>query len=369
MKSNQGMSLVEVLITSMLIILVIMASAAAIVQLFPGQKTTERSFNFIVARNQIIDRLIDERAWGITVNAKENSVFSCLVNQEQTSTGQRNCNGANGVTNVYDLANNLVYDFQNEKLGITQEGSLCTEYKKSPLEGDPICVLSPNIKVQALCETNPCFNPPYLFSSDFSFNSGTEHTNPNLSPMNFQLIKSGLYCPPQDDPQGLTAQPMIQLDGTNGVKGIQNAAQVGKFASETVNLLPCRSLNIGFSIATPLYNMAAANNSTRVCLSDSTNTCLFSFLHKISNTGVLSYELYQNNALYSSSPSWMTLTGAEEYQFQVYNGIVKFCVDNKCLHFFSQKLDGPFRLLIYPGWVTDTSSGLIANVNISTFEL
>lgn len=367
MRANQGMTLIEALIGNLLVAVVIFGSLFLFKEVVRTQANSESALSLAVTRNRLISHLLDARTWEATVAAAENSAFSCLQKQDEVSIANRDCAGvANAKINLYSIDNQKVFELKNSQIGINNTGGLCTSFQALPAAGDPNCPLGISLDAEAQCDSSlpNCLNPPFLFKVQFFYNGGPDKLPLNMAPFNFNFYGVGLYCPPQAPNVGWVGNGSITANPSQ-VFGITLASQVGQFANTTPYILPCRRVTLDFAIVSGNYDHSHANNSTRVCIVDAADgTCGYSFVHKLMPDGSYSYDLLEGAAVVATKPSWVNLNGDENFDFEVTNGLVKFCLNSQCLHLFEKKLEGPFLLRAYPGWVT--TPGL---VNIDGFSV
>ncbi len=351
MKNNRGMTLIEALIGNALLIIVIFSSLSVFKDVVGAHVGSESYLNLIVTRNRLISHILDTRTWEHTVTATENTALSCLKNLDNPDATTRDCKSVvNQKINLYSLDEEVAFPTKDATIGIGKAGPICNSFNAASGSGDANCPLGIDLTMTALCEAGSptCYNPPMLFQAQFILNGDSTTPNINTQPFNFSVINTGSYCPTQNPAVGLVGDAEITATSTS-VTGMTVASQVGHYA-QSDPMFPCRQSIVSFTINSSNYSNVAGNQTT-VCLADEgLGTCGFSFVHKRSPAGVLSYDLVQNGVTVATKPTWMNMSGSESYELEVFNGMVKFCVDLRCLYFFENKLEGPFRVRVYPAW-------------------
>lgn len=370
-KSNSGMTLTEALVANVILIVAIYAVMTIFNDTIGSQIFLERGLNFVVARNRIVSHLLDAKTWDPTINASENTMFQCLQNQNLSATGPRNCAGITDAPfNVHALDGTMVFNTLNANFGFTNLGANCTTFQAPPAVGNGTCPLGATVKVTAQCDpadTN-CTNPSFLFTSQFLYNSSDTRYPLNIQPFNFSYVGSGLFCPNQATPIDLAGDGQISATSTT-VFGKSMATQDGHYASTQTPMLPCRNVGMDFVVTGPNYDPAKVGNQTTVCIADATTgACIITFVHKLLVSG-MAYELRDGATVVSTQPSWLTLTGNEQFRFEVINGLARFCVEGRCVHYFETKIVAPFRLQIEPGYVTVPGAAMVDGFSASVDEL
>lgn len=341
-----GVTIVGIVMSSVMTLLVSMMN---------NQKKSEVAGDYAVARNQVLNQIIDYRGWANIVNATNNSFLSCIVNLGST-TDDRDCTGHTGALNIYNLKNQLVFNFSDAQLGFDLKGGLCNTYQDPPAPGDPRCPLRLNLQVAPICAGVPCENPPLRVTGQFIYNGDPQMGVINLSNMNFEIVKSNVWCPTQTTPITVTnssnttvAFPPYQVTSTETGK----VTSSGIAATQTI--YPCRFFQVQFKDDIPTgalgggLTIADAENRSVVCLYDlANNQCAYEF-RRYQNAGVDTYDMYSRGVKVYSRPSWMSITSLSLFQFTVNNGLVSFCVDNQCVHYFEEPLMAPFVVRFTPG--------------------
>ena len=295
-----------------------------------------------------------------------------MHNQDQVSVASRNCNtNVPGPINLYSINNQIVFGLQQANVGFDMNGQLCNLFEAQPSAGNANCPIGIGFTVTPQCDPNlpNCFNPLYLIQGKFTRNGGDSSRVLNLSPYNFSILESGFYCPPQDPSVALTGDSEIDVNTTQ-VIGKFDPIQDGHFATTDPLILPCRSVTFNFVINAANYSLTKANNKTIICLTDeSVGSCGITFVSKVLPDGTYSFDLMEGTNLVATKPSWMNLTGAENFEIKISNGLVKFSVDAHCLHIFEQKLEGPSRLRLNPGWVTTPGLAIVDLFSVVFLEI
>ncbi len=389
--NKRGLTLVEALVGNILILIVLVSSLTIFKSILEGQKDVDAYLDYIVARNQIVNQIIDDRGWSYIVQSALNSStggggLSCYLLQDQQAVGSRDCRNSvakNGqLLNIYNIRNELIYDFQNAKTGLTPKGRACTTYAASGSGSspDPNCALKLNLRATSVCPAaGNCVNPPLQLVGDFEYNSGNNQKVPPLGILNFKFIKAGFYCPTQA-PVTISNIGGATITAGKQVTSNQNTAFApSDYGSTNPSLMPCREVDINFLVDYPAsapvgYSLSDAGNLSKVCLVEtSTGVCFYEFRLRYNGTNYI-YELFYKGALQWTMPTWLALSpNSTQFEFLIQNGMVKFCVNGKCYHYFEQKLEFPFDVwftplnIPYSSAMPNPSSGL-NNITILTQE-
>lgn len=360
-----GIAIVGIVMSSVLTLLVSMLS---------NQKKSEVAGDYFVARNQVLNQLIDYRGWGNMTNASSNAFLACMVNLGST-TNNRDCSSHSGTLNLYNLKNDLVFNFSNAQLGFDLKGGLCTTYQAPPAQGDPSCPLRLDLQASPICAGVPCNNPPYRITGLFTYNGDSQMGVIKLSNMNFEIIKSNIWCPAQTLPVTVTnttnttvAFPPNQVIST----------QAGKVASTgeatTLTIYPCRLFQVQFQDGIPVGPLGGglattdAENRSAACLYDlTTSQCAYEY-RRYNNLGVDTYDLYYRGVKVFSQPGWLTISSASQFQFSVSNGLVSFCVDGQCIQYFDEPMAAPMVVHFNPAGLSYSPAGF-NNINFLSAEL
>jgi prepilin-type N-terminal cleavage/methylation domain-containing protein len=366
MKINkQGFTLVESLIGVVLLGILMTSAMTIMSDLSLWQKRVELSFDYSSLRNQIVNQLIDYRAWSNTVKAPINTIYTCFLNQDHMAAADRDCTGQTGTVNIFDLANTQVFDFKNASFGFTLKGEPCTTFSATAGAGNFNCPLRLNLTSEPMCDATlpTCENPLVKLTGQFVFNGAKEYANLRLSNLDFTLYKSNLYCPDQATPIGLLALNDVNIAGSQ-VTSTQSGKVTSIGIAETdQKILPCRNVNITFNDFMPAavlmpLTLSDPENRSIVCLYNSlSNQCVYEFT-RFNVAGNYTYSLSYKGVVVANKPSWLTITSTSIFEFRISNGLVKFCVDDQCSHLFEGKLDFPFVLRVTPAGVDYSANGI-----------
>jgi hypothetical protein len=371
-KSSQGFTVVEVLV-GIGILLIAFVSALSVLNLVDrGQKSNEDSLSYASARNKIVSLLLDDTSWSKMIanpGNVDNPNFGCLVKQDSTSASDRDCFGATAPLVMYNIKGQKysvdgidAYDFRSATQGISDKGQACNTFTAAPAAGDPNCPYQVVLTWKALCSSSPCVNPPILFSGVTAFNGSPEQLNPNLANLNFQVIKSRLYCPPLT----MATTPTTHLPAADvdvAVIGQIRSTLVGNvptsaFAKTDVAMAPCRRIVVSFSEDIPATFAVEPNNTSEVSILDENSGAKVFQFRRIALGTAFDYQLLYNGAVVAGSkPSWLSINSASTFKFDIMDGLVKFCIDDRCPYYFTQKLDFPFRMSFKPASTTFTPGG------------
>jgi hypothetical protein len=361
-KSNKGFSLIEALLAGGILILSFIAGLSIFNTIDKGQKGNESSLDFTLVRNQIVSLIIDDTAWAKIIGPPGNAGnpnLSCLLNQNSVVPADRDCFNKTDPFVLYDIKGSLhqmngvdVFDFHSTTQGFTNKGLACSTFNGTAGAGDPLCPFLMTVTWKAICAASPCVNPPILFQGQATVNGGPTQPPLNTSNLAFEVIKANMYCPPQATP------PTTQVASGGGV----NVATVDKVKSNQATdvpttdygmtdqiLAPCRKTTVTFSEdLSTTYTPSANNNSSVFIRDETTGAAVFEF-RRIASGTFFDYQLLYNGAVvFATKPTWIGINKSTIFKFQVTNGMVAFCINDRCVFYFPQKLDFPFRFAFRP---------------------
>lgn len=379
--NNSGLTIVESLVGFALLSIVMSSALAIMKDIYLWQKRVEISLDYSSLRTQVMNQIVDYRSWPNIVEASSNTQLSCFKNQNTSTSSDRNCSTLNGAIDIYDYSNHKTYEFQNANFGFSLTGDPCTTFNATAGAGDPNCPLKVNLTAKSLCSNVDCVNPLLKVSGQFVYNGNKDYSNIRVSNMDFVVYKSNIYCPSQSLPISLNTFLTVNLVGANQVVSTVLGKNISPgYAESAVNIVPCRKVSIKFNndlAASVPGGMALsdAENVSKVCLYDSdSGKCVFSAEYSYDSVGAI----YTYNLSYdppsgtkntvAQKPSWLTISGSNQMEFQVVNDLVKFCIDGQCLHYFEGKLDFPFKVRIHPAGKDYSPNGVNA-LSIITSEI
>jgi prepilin-type N-terminal cleavage/methylation domain-containing protein len=378
-QTRNGFTLVETMVGMAILLIAFISSLTVFEMVQNGQTANESSLGYVAARNQVVSLIIDDTSWAKMIGPPgdaTNPNFSCLFKQNSTTASDQDCFGKTDPLVMYNIKGDpytvngvRAYDFRSAVQGFSSKGQPCDTFNGNAGSGNFLCPLQLVVTWSAICSASPCINPPILFRGQATFNGGPQQQTPNTNNMSFQIIKSSLYCPPAVTPAGHntvsievdTAAPdrvrsNLNTDVTTTQVGTSNAA-----------MTPCRRVIVSFSEDINSVYAANANNTSSVFIrNEITGADVFEF-RRIATGANYDFQLYANGvAVAANKPSWMTLTKLSVYKFDLTNGLLKFCVDDRCVHYFVQKLDFPFRVAFKPASRLFTPGGfnLITYTNL-----
>lgn len=380
-RNNSGLTIVESLVGLALLSIVMSSSLAIMKDIYIWQKRVEISLDYSSLRTQVMNQISDYRSWPNNVLAAGNTQLGCYKNQNTTTASDRNCSTLNGAIDIYDYSNQKTYDFQNASFGFSLTGEPCTTFNPVAGSGDPNCPLKINLTAKSLCANADCVNPLLKISGQFVYNGNKDYSNIRVSNMDFTVYKSNIYCPAQPTPIALNTFLTVNLIGANQVVStVAGKNSSAGYAESSVNLVPCRNVSIKFNndLAASVpggLTLADAENTSNVCLYDpDSGKCVFTSEYTYDSVGsVYTYKLSYDppsgtKSSVAQKPSWLTISGTSQAEFQVVNGLVKFCIDGQCLHYFEGKLDFPFKVRFQPAG-SDYSPNGINSISITTSDL
>ncbi|MEN0057404.1 MAG: hypothetical protein AAGB31_01110 [Bdellovibrio sp.] len=374
--NRKGVTLIESLVGVVLILGSIMGALGVLQLVSGGQKKNEDDLDYVAKRNQVISLLIDDTSWGKMVDEDENPEMGCLLKQDATSESERDCTGKTDSLRLLNIKGELVYDFRSAVVGFSRAGKDCDTYDGTPGGGNPVCPYRLDVRWEALCSSSPCINPPIRFRGTHSFNSPLNQIVPNLEVLDFTVIKMGMFCPSTTVPNGLVAGSQTTYVAPSQVMSDQNTKvnTIGIARSNQV-MVPCRRINMSFvedmpnagDVSAPYYAIDPENNASVAIVNEGTNTAVYEFVrHNIG--GVNTYELRYNGVTVFNKPNWLTIDRSTLFQFKIVNGLVKFCIEERCYHYFPEKLDFPFRFSFRPAALPYSPTG-ISGVSTSMTDL
>ncbi len=362
---SQGFTVVEAMVGMAILMIAFISSLTVFDMVQNGQNANEASIGFAAARNQIVSLLIDDTSWSKMIGlpgAADNPKLSCLLKQGSTVLNDRDCFGQTDPIVIYNIKGQkytldgfTAYDFRSPTLGYTPKGKVCNTYQDPPALGDPACPYHMVVTWTPLCTASPCINPPMLFEGKVSYNGGPNQRSPNVTNLGFRLIKATLYCPiptipdthTSDNPATVEADPTF-IDRARSL--INTNTPTTDVAYSNQAMAPCRRVSVTFSEGMSAAYTPDANNNSSVYLRDETTGANVFEFRRIA-TGAAGYDyqlLYKGAVVVANKPSWVILSTNTVFKFEVTNGLVRFCVDSRCPHYFPQKLDFPFRAAFRP---------------------
>lgn len=362
---KNGFTLIEALISSFIVVVVIFESMMLFYKIIELQKYNEKQLGLIASRNKLLSLVVDERGWGDIVQDASNTEFSCWINQGSATASDRNCFGKNQSLKLKWIDGVTAYDPQNTSSGLTYNGDNCSSFASAPNPINKSCPVRFDVKWSPICVASPCENPPLKIEGDLIFRAD-DRVIPNIAPYKFRFIRSNVFCPTQAASNntvivtaGVNITPTSVISTATGL-----AANTGK-ASNNVDLFPCQSVRIRFNeqvvtsqagLPVPLL-MTDANNTSSVCLGPPGGACDYQWRR----TGT-DYQLLYQGAVVGQKPASIALDPTTDLEFQVINGLVRFCANDVCHMFFNQKLVGPFRIYLEPS--NADYSGGIRNITV-----
>jgi prepilin-type N-terminal cleavage/methylation domain-containing protein len=377
-QTQDGFTLIETMV-GMAILLVAFLSSLAVFEIVQnGQTANESSQGFVAARNQVVSLIIDDTSWSKIVGppgSGTNPNFSCLFKQDSTVAADQDCFGKTDPLVMYNIKGDpytvngiTAYDFRSSIQGFSTKGQPCDTFNGVAGAGNPLCPLQLVVTWSAICSASPCVNPPILFRGQATFNGGPQQQVPNTNNMGFQIIKSSLFCPPPVTPADHnTASADVDVATADRVRSnFITDVPTTDVGTSNVAMVPCRRVMISFSEdVNPVYAVNANNTSSVFLRNEITGADVFEF-RRIATGVTYDYQLYANGvAVATTKPTWMNLTNLSVYKFDITNGLVRFCIDDRCVHYFNQKLDFPFRVAFRPASRLFTPAGF----NLITYTL
>lgn len=367
MKNTKGFSLIEALLSAVVLLIVVFESMNLLYKVTDLQKMHEKQLGLIASRNKILSLLMDERGWSEIVQDTDNSEFSCWLSQNSAVAMARDCNGKNQVLKLKWINGDIAYNAQDTKNGLTYTGENCNDFKDEPDPINKACPARVNLSWQAICSGVNCENPLLKIDADLKFRAN-DRVAPNTEAYRIRYLRSKVFCPTQALSSNLElVNAGVTFNSTSVVSNASGATPNSGMVRNNVDLYPCQLVRVNFEeqlvttqagLPNPLL-MADANNTSSVCLAPPGGACEFIWRR----TGT-SYQLFHQATLVSSMPASVTFVPTTKLEFQVVNGLVRFCVDGHCHMFFDQKLVGPFRVYFEPS--NSSYSGGFMNINITT---
>jgi type II secretory pathway pseudopilin PulG len=382
-KSNQGFTLVEVLVGTAILFIAFFAAMYTLTMVDHGQRSNEDSLGYASARNKLVSLLIDDTSWSKMIGPPgnaDNPDFSCLLNQTSATLSDRDCFGKTAPLVMYNIKGMpytvdgvQAYDFRSTTQGISSNGQLCNSFVRPPAPGNPQCPYQVVLTWKPICTSAPCVNPPILFQGATTFNGNPDQLSPNVANLNFQVIKSRLYCPPvtaATTPTGHT--PAVGIDTsapTQVFSTVVGNVTTNASGMTNVDIAPCRKVTVNFTEDLPgAFTMDPSDTSSVSIIDANTLARVFEFRRNASGAS-FDYQLIEKGVVVATNkPSWVTLTGSTNFKFDITDGLVRFCVDDRCVHYFTQKVDFPFRISFQPASSSYTPGGF-KDINYSLLDL
>jgi type II secretory pathway pseudopilin PulG len=379
--STKGFTIVESLIVMIILLAAFIGGLSIFNTIDKGQLGNESSLNFTIIRNQLVSLIIDDTSWAKIIGAPgnvDNPKFSCILNQNSLVASDRDCFGKTDPFVIRDITGALynmngidVFDFRSTTQGFSNKGRACSTFNSTPGSGDPRCPFLMTVTWKALCTASPCVNPPILFEGRAAVNGGAGQAPLNTGNLSFQIIKSNLYCPPANAVGGhLASGSNVSVATADKVKSLIVAdAPTTEYGNSDVILAPCRKTIVSFTEdIDPIFTVNANNTSSVSILDETTGSSVFEF-RRSATAGNYDYKLlYNGGVVVNAKPSWVTLTRTSQFKFEITNGLVRFCMDDRCTFYFPQKLDFPFRVAFRPASSLFTPEGFNM-ITYTSFDL
>jgi len=375
-QSKKGFTLVEAMVGMGILVIAMISGLTVLEMVEKSMKNTQDSLGYVSARNQLVSLLLDDTSWSKIV--ANNPEMSCVLSQNSPVISDRDCFGDTSPLVLYNIkglpytVNGVpAYNFHSAIQGFSEKGEACETFDSTAGAGNPACPYHVVVTWSALCSASPCTNPPLLFVGQTTFNGGPNQLAPNVVNLSFQVIKSRLYCPPIVAPAGhTTASADVDVTTPDQVKSnlITDVPTVDSGMTDTL-IAPCRQALVTFTEDLNPAFVANPNNQSSVFIRDeTTGTNIFEF-RRLGNGIVYDYQLYQNGVMVvAAKPSWITVTKDTVYKFDVTNGLLRFCINDRCPHYFTQKVDFPFRMVFKPASGAFTPNGF-TTINYNLLDL
>lgn len=367
MNSENGFTLPEALLSTVLLLIVSFESINLFYKVIELQKQGQKHLGLITSRNRILSLVVDEKGWSEIVKDSANVEMSCWLNQNDFNATNRDCYNKEQSLKLKYLNGEEAYNSQIAQNGLSYNGENCNDFKDEPEVINKQCPVRLEMKWKSVCEASPCENPLMKVEGNLKYRSD-DRVIPNLKLFQFKYYRSKVFCPLQAEStnidlvnNGVLITPTTVVSTATGIN-----PNTGK-ARNNVELYPCQWVSIKFneevvtsqaSLPPPLL-ISDANNTSVLCLANASGSCEFIWRR----TG-LDYHLYHNATLVAQKPAFLSLSASVELEFQVVNGLVRFCTDGSCHMFYDQKLVGPFRVHFEPS--NSDYSGGFSNISIKT---
>lgn len=170
---NKGFSLVEVLVTCLILGIVSLGAGTLFVQMSRMQNKTNVKESSLLIRSNMFSLFRNERA--VREMLTRNPSMACLLATPSSCTS-----GSSGVVDVYQPDGSLFFRTSAANQGFTKEGQSCDTYGTAP-----VCSMRYQISWRALCGAD-CTNPQILVTGVFQ---GQQTDFPiNLSNYNFEVV-------------------------------------------------------------------------------------------------------------------------------------------------------------------------------------
>ncbi len=374
---RNGFTLVEVMVGMGILVVAMISGLTVLEMVQKSMKATEDSLGYVSARNQLVSLLLDDTSWSQIV--AKNPKLSCMLKQNSASIADRDCFGQTDRLALYNIKGDpyvyngvTAYDFTSPTQGFSSKGQACDSFNGTVGSGNPDCPYQVVVTWNALCSSSPCVNPPIQFTGVTTFNGSASQLAPNVVNLNFQVIKSRIYCPTPTTPNTHTTITPVTIDvtATDRVRStLMTNVATTDFAMTDTTIDACRRAIVSYSEDINPVFVADPNNQSSVFLRDETTGANVFEFRRLGSGAFYDYQIYYNGvAVVTTKPTWITLTKDSVFKFDVTNGLLRFCVDDRCPHYFTQKVDFPFRAVFKPASGAYTPSGY-NNINYTILDL
>ena len=389
---QSGLSLIEALISIVILLGTIMASTRIMNQIQQNRKYSEHLVALAITRNNVIHWLNNRQAWETMVF--QNANLSCLQNNVTDCSGvlaaplsvdifAMNYDGTAASAGVVYRATDVAPNMN----GLTLHGGLglfgvgqpnrigCQGY--DAVTTNLNCPIRMNLTWQPVTDqpvAGPIFYPAILVRGRFVTPADNQMRIPSLETLSFDFRVPFSYCKLGDPALGNYAQanfvaPAVAnivyipvLPGIpNRIRNTNTGLNSTDFA--LVNgLAPCHKLLLSFvdvgSANPPPGPACNVNNPcSKICVGPATNPCQYEYRKYFSGGagGLTTFSLFQKNTAASpavlvyTKPNVLPFTGAEVSKFQINKGIVQFLYNGSVVQTFTVGIRDNFEFRFYPG--------------------
>lgn len=367
LRNQAGLTLLEAVLGLGISAVTIFATLFLFDAITGDRSRIAQRFIFITVRNELLSLSIDDLAWAKTAGAPENASMGCLVQQNSTDLTSRSCSGKSGGVVILNRKAEIVYDRRNASTGTSIRGGTCETFSMSA--GDPACPLRSEMTWEPICDGVNCVNPSIRLTARHRLINTRLLAPLNLSLWDFQIIKSGVACPEATTPIGVAAVAGVAVGGGGSSVTSALALPVPSpgYARSGQVMAPCRRITLAFNddmkapgaITAPAAPTDAGNIARVMVLDELNSAPIFEFRRRYDGaTNANTYEVLEGGVVVGTKPSWLTINNTSQFQFEIINGLLRFCVNGRCLHYFTRKLDFPFRFGFQPSSQTYAPLGI-----------
>lgn len=364
--SSAGFSLIEAIITVGILSAAVIGAMSTLNVLNARNSADEQGIGLTLVRQQILNNLLGQPGWSNTIGSNLNPNFSCMKNLDSDIPSNRFCTDTPELLTFLDTSNTTLYDFKSATIGISPKGTICNAYVAPPGDPNETCPNHVAVSYTPLCSPSVlgCQNPPFLLEGTMERNGGAAGTISTRT-LQFRTIRTTPSCPAATGTYGLLAGVNVTANAFSFVSTLAGPAPTVTRGEVDAIVMPCRRQTIQFydkmqaaaAIVLPAAVTDPGNSQSLYIVSEDNSADLLEYRSSYVG-GNYTYQLLENGVIVANKPSWVNLTDTTKLSFEVINGLAKFCVEGRCLTYFTEKIVSPFRYEVRPSSTAYSTQGI-----------